>query len=46
MRRNPIQRMSSMELQRRIRKLERQKQEYKDDMTTAKQEYDEYGSRT
>lgn len=39
--RSPIQNMSALELERRIRKLERQKKEYKDDMTTAKKEYDE-----
>lgn len=39
--RSPIDNMSSLELERRIRKLERQKQEYKDDMTTAKSKYDE-----
>lgn len=39
--RNPIENMSSLELERRIRKLERQKKEYKSDMTKAKQEYDE-----
>jgi len=39
--RSPIDNMSSLELERRIRKLERQKQEYKRDMTKAKQEYDD-----
>lgn len=38
--RSPIDNMSNHELERRIRKLERQKQEYKDDMTSAKRKYD------
>ncbi len=40
-RQNPIEQWSQLELERRIRKLERQKREFKEEMDEAKAEYDE-----
>lgn len=40
LRQSPVEQWSQLELERRIRKLEQQKQEYKTEMDDAKQEYD------
>ncbi len=41
LRQSPVEQWSQLELERRIRKLERQKQEYKEEMDEAKRDYDE-----